>query len=243
MIVGVLAILKSGGAYVPLDPAYANERLIDILVDCAPTIILADTVGQDTLSTINVRRLGMEVQGSTDSTIMINPNDLLSTSSTNPIVAGLTPNHLSYIIYTSGSTGKPKGVMIEHQGVVNHTTTRLEDFNVTEDSQVMQFSPLNFDLSVLDMFAAFNTGATLHVMPNIIRMDRHKLWDYMEQHSITLAVLPPAVLLNCKGLPPLSTPLTVVSTGDELSVSLLQVLREQIPNGTVINEYGATEVT
>ncbi|KAG0195363.1 hypothetical protein BGX31_006365, partial [Mortierella sp. GBA43] len=117
MIIGVLAILKSGGAYVPLDPAYASDRLIDILEDCAPTIILADTVGQDTLSRINVRRLGMEVQGNTDSTIMIDPNDLLSTSSTNPIVTGLMPSHLSYIIYTSGSTGKPKGVMIEHQGV------------------------------------------------------------------------------------------------------------------------------
>jgi non-ribosomal peptide synthetase component F len=60
MIIGVLAVLKSGGAYIPLDPAYASDRLIDILDDCTPTIVLADTLGRHTLSEINVRRLGME---------------------------------------------------------------------------------------------------------------------------------------------------------------------------------------
>ncbi|KAG0195195.1 hypothetical protein BGX31_006604, partial [Mortierella sp. GBA43] len=117
MIVGVYAIMKSGGAYVPLDPSYASDRLIDILEDCAPTIVLADTVGRDTLSEINVRRFGAEAQENADSTIMIDPNDVFSSPDTNPIVPGLTSNNLSYLIYTSGSTGKPKGVMIEHQGV------------------------------------------------------------------------------------------------------------------------------
>jgi non-ribosomal peptide synthetase component F len=49
MIVGILGILKAGGAYVPLDPAYASNRVEDILVDAAPSIVVVDTVGRTTL--------------------------------------------------------------------------------------------------------------------------------------------------------------------------------------------------
>ncbi len=41
MVIGLLAVLKAGGAYVPLDAAYPSERLIHILDDAAPTILLA----------------------------------------------------------------------------------------------------------------------------------------------------------------------------------------------------------
>jgi non-ribosomal peptide synthetase component F len=53
MIVGVLAILKAGGAYVPLDPAYPTDRLVGILEDFHPSIVLADDVGRATFSEVN----------------------------------------------------------------------------------------------------------------------------------------------------------------------------------------------
>lgn len=46
MITGLLAILKAGGAFVPLDPSYASDRLKDILMDAAPTIVVADVSGR-----------------------------------------------------------------------------------------------------------------------------------------------------------------------------------------------------
>ncbi|ETS33664.1 non-ribosomal peptide synthase [Photorhabdus khanii NC19] len=48
-IVGLLAVLKAGGAYVPLDPAYPGERLVHILTDAAPAIVLADNTGRTAL--------------------------------------------------------------------------------------------------------------------------------------------------------------------------------------------------
>jgi non-ribosomal peptide synthetase component F len=59
MIVGVLAILKSGGAYVPLDPELTNERLLNILMDATPAILVADhhgrhALGGDALSFLTV---------------------------------------------------------------------------------------------------------------------------------------------------------------------------------------------
>ncbi|MDL2410976.1 AMP-binding protein, partial [Rhizobium calliandrae] len=42
MVVGLLAILKAGGAYLPLDPAYPSQRLIQVLEDAAPQLMLCD---------------------------------------------------------------------------------------------------------------------------------------------------------------------------------------------------------
>ncbi|KAF9981153.1 hypothetical protein BGZ65_004258, partial [Modicella reniformis] len=223
MIIGVLAILKAGGAYVPLDPNYPKERLAYILGDADTTVALVDTVGH--LSSVT----------------MLDPNDQLSSLSMNPDVPSLASHHLAYVVYTSGSTGNPKGVMIEHRGVVNYALSRIEDYGLDTSSRVLQFSSLNFDLSVIETFTAFYSGASLHLLDDRTRLDRKELWGYMERHLITQAVLPPAILQECKGCAPLSTRLTLISCGEELPTSLLRELRAIVPNGVVINEYGPTE--
>ncbi|KAK3827397.1 MAG: syringopeptin synthetase C [Benniella sp.] len=238
MIVGVLAVLKAGGAYVPLDPSYPKDRLAYILDDAAPTIALVDTVGHTALIEASQYQ---NQQKDTTSMIMIDPNDQLSSSHLNPEVLGLTSRCLAYIVYTSGSTGRPKGVMIEHQGVVNFALSRISDYGLDASSRMLQFSSLNFDLSVMETFTAFYSGASLHLLEDRTRLDRHELWGYIERHAITQAILPPAILQECKNCPPSSTRLTLISCGEELPVTLLRVLQQLIPIGSIINEYGPSE--
>ncbi|KAF9344056.1 hypothetical protein BGX34_006036, partial [Mortierella sp. NVP85] len=240
MIVALLAVLKAGGAYVPLDPSYPAERLAYILEDAIPAIALVDTIGRTALSEANEY---LQNQKGDASMTMINPNDQLSSSTVNPEALELTSRHLAYIVYTSGSTGRPKGVMIEHRGVVNYSLSRIEDYDINSNSQVLQFSSLNFDLSVMEMFTTFFSGASLHLLEDRLRLDRKELWEYIERHTITLAMLPPAILRECKSCTPLYTGLTLISTGEELPASLVRALQPLIPNGRIINEYGATEVT
>jgi non-ribosomal peptide synthetase component F len=40
LVVAVLGVLKSGGAYLPLDPGYPRERLLDMVQDSAPVVML-----------------------------------------------------------------------------------------------------------------------------------------------------------------------------------------------------------
>lgn len=40
-IVTLLAILKAGGSYVPLDPAYPAERIVYMIEDAAPVVLVA----------------------------------------------------------------------------------------------------------------------------------------------------------------------------------------------------------
>ena len=161
----------------------------------------------------------------------------------NPRVPGLTPSHLAYIIYTSGSTGKPKGVMIEHQGVVNLIHGRPESFGISTVSRALLFTSLSFDHSVSEIFSALTGGACLHLVQDEIRLDRFRLWEYFEQHSISHVSITPTLLQDSTDLPPLTTPLTFVIMGETLPSSLIPQVQKVVPNGKIINEYGPTETT
>ncbi|ORX93280.1 amino acid adenylation enzyme/thioester reductase family protein, partial [Basidiobolus meristosporus CBS 931.73] len=232
LVVGLLAILKAGGAYVPLDPSYASDRLRDIISDAQPGILIADTVGQTAL--------GASVLSSVT---LLDPHTYSDYPSTNPDVPELNSHHLAYVIYTSGSTGKPKGVMVEHEGFVNLIRTRPDVYGIRPSSQVMQFFSFSFDGGALETFMAIGLGASLHMLPDYIRLDRGLLWNYLERNSITQTILTPAVLQDCKALPPLTTSLTLVMAGEALPATLLRTLQRLIPNGRIINDYGPTEAT
>ncbi|KAG0200748.1 hypothetical protein BGX31_003996, partial [Mortierella sp. GBA43] len=244
MVTGVLAILKAGGAYVPIDPSHPDERVADILEDSSATIVLADSAGRASMSSINVHRSYLEDGRNIDTIVILDPNDRFATPSTNPVPRGLTSDHLAYIIYTSGSTGKPKGVMVEHRGVVNHTTSRLEENFCQRPQRVLQFSSLTFDVSVLEIFTALSSGSILFLLQDDVRRDIGQLWRFTQENSITQASLTPAVFQSCKGLPPLRVPIKLTFAGDALPASVVLMIMPLLPEGSVIvNEYGPTEAT
>jgi amino acid adenylation domain-containing protein len=232
MIVGVLAILKAGGAYLPLDPAFASDRLRDILSDASPSIVLADTTGTAAIQGLDLSRF-----------TMIDPNSSFGGPAANPQISQLTSRNLAYVIYTSGTTGKPKGVMLEHQGVLNLIQTRQSFAGVDSRSRLSQFFSFNFDSSVSEIFPALCLGSTLHILRDTVRLDLHRLWEYLEKHSITHVVITPAVLQDSEGLPPLSTPTTFIIAGEALPAALVRKMRDLLPHCTIINEYGPTETT
>jgi len=167
----------------------------------------------------------------------------MTLSTANPEILGLTSRCLAYIVYTSGSTGRPKGVMVEHQGVVNYALSRIDEFGLGTNSRVLQFTSLSFDVSVMEIFTALYSGASLHLLDDHMRLDRQELWEYIERHAITQAALPPAILRECKNCMLLSTQLTLISAGEELPATLVRAIQRLVPNGCIINEYGLTEIT
>jgi amino acid adenylation domain-containing protein len=232
MIIGILAILKAGGAYVPLDPSYASDRLVDILGDVVPAIVMADKVGRDALG-----------ETALSLSLVVDPSTLEQYSSTNPRLVHLTPRHLAYVIYTSGSTGKPKGVLIEHHGAVHLICDEIELFGIASRSRIVQFTSLSFDNSVSEIFSSLSSGASLYLLQDNVRLDKHRLWDFINEHSITYVSLTPTMLQGCQDMPPLSTLQTVISMGEAMPPTLLQALKVMAPNSSIFNAYGPTETT
>ncbi|KAG0204168.1 hypothetical protein BGX28_003783 [Mortierella sp. GBA30] len=232
MITGVLAILKAGGAYVPLDPFYSSNRLRDILDDTAPTILVADTTGRMALGDDAMSCLAV-----------VDPNAPQQEDSDNPQLVGLISCHLAYIIYTSGSTGKPKGVMVEHQGAVNLVYSQPEMFGIHVKSHVLQFGSFSFSHSVSEIFSTLTCGATLYMLQDDIRLDRYRLWDFLQRNSITHVSLTSSLLQDCKGMPPLKALQALVTVGEAVPPNLLLELRAIAPNSAILNNYGSSEIT
>ncbi|TDB49066.1 non-ribosomal peptide synthetase [Photorhabdus khanii] len=228
-IVGLLAILKAGGAYVPLDPAYPGERLIHILTDAAPAILLADNTGR---SALNEQMLAQQ--------IVLDPNSLPDQPDNNPQVSALTSRHLAYVIYTSGSTGTPKGVMVEHGGLVNLIRDKIAQFAIHSHSRMLQFASFGFDASVWEIMMTLGSGASLAIPDDAVRQDPHRLWHYLAEQSVTHACLTPALLRDGADLPAMTIKPTLILGGEAPSVALLQTLSGR---ATVFNAYGPTEIT
>ncbi|WP_350306988.1 amino acid adenylation domain-containing protein [Photorhabdus viridis] len=228
-IVGLLAVLKAGGAYVPLDPAYPGERLIYILADAAPAILLADNVGCAALGKKALAGL-----------TVLDPNVLTNQSDSDPQLPALTPRHLAYVIYTSGSTGTPKGVMVEHRGLVNLIQEKIAQFDIHSDSRMLQFASFGFDAGVWEIMMALCSGATLAIPADTVRQDPSYLWRYLEEQAITHACLTPALLREGIDLPVMTIKPTLILGGEVPSAALLRALSQR---ATVFNAYGPTEIT
>ncbi|KAF9991343.1 hypothetical protein BGZ79_004648, partial [Entomortierella chlamydospora] len=232
MIIGLLAIMKAGGAYVPLDPLYASDRLTGILDDAAPAIIVADKVGSIAIGDVAL-----------STRVAVDPKALDQDAISNPQITQLTSRHLAYVIYTSGSTGKPKGVTIEHQGVVNTIKSQQSILNLGSSTRTTQFLSISFDASVHEIFTALCFGGTLYLPHDDVRLDRHRMWDYLSRHSITHTALTPTILLDCKDMSTLETLHRVTVGGEAMPPTLPQILKTLAPNSTIVNAYGPTEIT
>ncbi|KAG0201790.1 hypothetical protein BGX28_005476, partial [Mortierella sp. GBA30] len=232
LVIGILAIMKAGGAYVPLDPSHASDRLRDILRDTAPVCVMADSTGRHAIG-----------ESSLSCLTVMDPSIVSAHSMSNPLVPALTSCHLAYVIFTSGTTGKPKGVMVEHRGVVNLIMSRQEYLHVETSSRATQFFSVAFDGSVCEIFGTLCFGGSLHLLRNDTRLDRHQLWNYLDQHLITHSILPPVVLQDCEDLSPLSAMSRLIFAGESLSMKLARKVLELALNGKVVNEYGPTETT
>jgi non-ribosomal peptide synthetase component F len=66
---------------------------------------------------------------------------------------------LAYLLFTSGSTGTPKGVAVAQRNVVAFLDYMVERYEVNEQDRLSQMFDMTFDLSVFDMFVAWERGA------------------------------------------------------------------------------------
>jgi len=149
MVIGTLGILKAGGAYVPLDPAYPQERLSFMLADSQASVI----VTQERYAEL-----------ATGTVCLDRDWNLIERESTSDTDSDVSPDNLAYVMYTSGSTGIPKGVSVTHRAIVRLVKdTNYAELNATHT--FLQFAPVSFDASTLEIWGSLLNGARLALMP------------------------------------------------------------------------------
>ncbi len=155
------------------------------------------------------------------------------------------PDSIAYLIFTSGSTGTPKAVQVPHRHVRRYVDLMAEHWSISELDRLSQTFDMTFDLSVTDMFLAWERGACLCCLPRNALMKPGK---FIRDSELTVWYAVPSVGLLMKRLgmlKPNSYPTLrlVLFCGEPLPQEIAAAWAEAAPNAVIENVYGPTEVT
>ncbi|MEW5983050.1 MAG: amino acid adenylation domain-containing protein [Acidobacteriota bacterium] len=232
LVVGLLGILKAGGAYVPLDPTYPVERLRGMIADTGLRVVLTQQSLRHALPLESGEVICVDADW---------PHIAASSAENAQSAAG--PEHLAYVMFTSGSTGRPKGVEIRQKSVVRLVrNTNYASFDATD--VILQFAPVSFDASTLEIWGALLNGGCVALMPPGLA-SLAEFETYLTRYGVTTLWLTAGLFHQIVDEQPtaLSSLRQLLAGGDVLSVPHVLRCLGQERRGAVINGYGPTENT
>ena len=223
MAVASMGILKAGCAYQPLDPTYPSERLNFMMKDANAKLLVADE---------ELRPIVNEYEGE-----VLFTKDIVGLPDSPAPKVEVKPEDLFIMLYTSGSTGVPKGCQLIHSNLVCFCHWYQRYYGLLPEHNVAAYASYGFDACMMDMYPALTGGATIHIVPEEIRLDLIALNDYFEQNHITHSFMTTQV-----GFQFATTienhSLQHLSVGGEKLASLAPLAKGLLHNG-----YGPTECT
>jgi amino acid adenylation domain-containing protein len=239
LVVAILGCLKAGATYVPIDSGLPKDRLLFLLDDIAPRIIVASRALHDAIAA-ELRYPGTLIE---DRQLP----DLLSEGTVHDVASPrISPDDVAYCIYTSGSTGRPKGVMIEHGGVEVFFRALAEVMVMDESSRCLNTSELYFDVHVMDLFFPLHRGASVRIArpPMVANTLLQTIADERITHFTAVG---PLMTLMTEGTAfetsDLSSVVRVMTGAEIVNVNTIQKWLRRVPGLSLVNGYGPTETT
>ncbi|MGK0188016.1 MAG: amino acid adenylation domain-containing protein [Verrucomicrobiales bacterium] len=227
LMVALLGILKAGAAYVPLDPAYPLDRLAFMATDTG----IATLIGEFP-----------ELSECCPDLVSIGW-DKVAESVAGKRLPEVTSSVPAYVMYTSGSTGEPKGTVIPHRAILR--LVLAPDFvELGPQEKILQYAPIAFDASTLEIWGALLTGGELVLMPDDDPSLR-ALGRAIEDYGITTMWLTSGLFHAMADDRPedLGRLRQLLTGGDVVSPTRAAKLLKAFPDLRLINGYGPTENT
>jgi D-alanine--poly(phosphoribitol) ligase subunit 1 len=150
----------------------------------------------------------------------------------------------SVILTTSGSTGVPKAVLLTDTGIARFIDFAGQQFDIKPQRRILSYAPLNFDLSVLEVWAPLALGATSVLVEDADSTDVKKLVSLVEDTAPdVIEGVPLLYRLLLEGGVNLnqSAARDVILTGEAFAPDLRLALAECFPSARFHNVYGSTE--
>jgi amino acid adenylation domain-containing protein/non-ribosomal peptide synthase protein (TIGR01720 family) len=242
-LIALLAVLKAGAAYLPLDPDLPAERMLAILGDTAPRLLLTTAQLAPSLPDSGVPVLLLDGGGTRQELGRLPGGNLPD---------GPDPQHPAYVIHTSGSTGRPKGVVVCHRSVANlfHSHRRTLHNPVKRRTgrrhlRIGHAWSFSFDASWQPQLWLLD-GHALHILDDETRRDpeltaaaiRAQRLDFIEVTPSFLGQLADNGLIEDG-----DCPLAAVGVGGEAVPKALWRRLAELPRTEAFNLYGPTEAT
>ena len=240
-IAGLFGAVYAGCCYSFIDLRQPQQRIEKIVETLQPACVLVDA--QSSAQARELFPVGVELveieplmDGAIDEAVLAERRS--RAQATDPL----------YINFTSGSTGTPKGVAVSHGSVASFIPVFDETLGITSDDVFANQAPLDFDVSVKDIYSTIYLGATVHLVPREYFSVPTQLLDYLCERKPTVLVW--AVSAMCfvsimQGFD-YKVPETVrlvAFSGEVMPVKQLNVWRAALPDAQFVNVYGPTEIT
>ncbi len=256
-VIAIFGILKAGATYVPLDTEAPIERVAYICFNCDIQAIVVDDGGlkhiNNAAKQFPVSQVIISISADVPDTLLYPDQwrifdrlDIDQSEKELLYKPEISRDSLAYLLYTSGSTGKPKGVMLSHLNAMVFVDWAMELLQTNQHDVFSSHAPFHFDLSILDIFLAVKSGATLCLIPPGISYFADAMLRFIEENGITVWYSVPNAIIQW--LPykeelsvKLSSLRTLIYAGEVFPFGFINELAPQLSEKTVYNLYGPTE--
>ena len=234
MLISMLAVLKSGGCYIPIAPDYPKDRIEYMLEDSEATIILTS---QNRRNLADKKLINVK-----DERIYENHKENLENIS--------KPEDLSYLIYTSGSTGTPKGVMLKQKNLSNFYNSMKNIIEYLKDGKnhkILSITTVSFDIFGFETLMSLTRGLTVYLTSENGQKMTSKIERIVKDSNVEIMQTTPSVmkfhLENLNDENSLKSLKYIMLAGEPLTKTLVDRIKQIIPNVTIYNGYGPSETT
>ena len=244
-VAALMGIVYARGFYCVLDERQPEARLRSILTTLAPAMILVDEGHLDQAQAVVAPESGIDVP-------VVPLSEALAQEADDVLLGGIRTEALDtdplYVNFTSGSTGTPKGVVVAHRSVIDFIGHFARIFDITAADNIANQAPLDFDVSVKDLYTGMYVGACVHLVPREYFSVPVQLMDFLVERRITVCTWAVSALciVSIMGGFEYKVPDTirrVIFSGEVMPVKQLNIWRKYLPDATFVNVYGPTEVT
>jgi amino acid adenylation domain-containing protein len=237
-----IAALYSGAAFVPLNPRFPADRTRAMIRQAELDAIIVDRLASKQLAAV--------LDGLEKIPPIWLPEDqsageLASAQSLDGALPPLPPERVAYLLFTSGTTGIPKGVPILHSNVRAFVNWAMGRYQIQPGDRFSQTFDQTFDLSVFDLFVAWEAGASVYAMSPI---DLLAPIRFINKNQLTIWFSVPSVPAqmrkrNLLGPGTLPTLRWSLFCGEPLPRASAEEWQAAATNSFVENLYGPTELT
>ncbi|WP_089156221.1 non-ribosomal peptide synthetase [Micromonospora sp. NBS 11-29] len=242
-LAAALGVFKAGGVYLPVRPDFPADRVATQMRRSQCRYVLAEP------GSLGLARAATEASGG-DARILLVPEIVSGPGDTADPRVPVTPEQAAYIYFTSGSTGTPKGALCEHSGMLNHLLMKIDDMGLAagEDEVVTQTASQCFDISLWQFAAVLMVGGRVRIVDTDTQLSVTGFVDELVEHGVTVAQVVPSylevLLTHLERQPcPLGRLRVLSVTGEALKLDLVRRWFAVCPQVTLVNAYGATEVS
>ncbi len=235
-VIAMWAIWKRGGVFIPLDIYSPPERIAFILKDTQASVLISEGYLQGKLPDVDFSIINLD-----------DLEEICLDYPKNDIFVDKPLSSLTYIMYTSGSTGHPKGVMGTQESILSRLQWMWREYPFTSEEVACHRTSLNFIDALWELLGAFLQGIPTLILSEKEVKDPTLLVDLLSQFQVSRVWLVPShlqtILESQKKLSSRLNKLKLwITTGESTSLTLAHLFQEKLPQATLLNLYGTSEV-